>query len=575
MKLRFFVWMLLITAPVSVPVLVMAQSQTADPVPVPIPASVAPSNQVAVIENNANVLAFLPEDPRYDAPITISTSIDGSPLREFVAAISRSIGLIPIVDAVPADVLIFDYEFEATPFRQVFRIVLGLNNLDYILDANNVVIIGDIETITGFRAREPLPEPVAAAEVELPEPEDTGPVIPTEQRFFRVSDNAEGFAIAISSAIPEAEVTVIEGISSLSVTATNEQLQQVRAILDELDPPPAQALIIPTFQRIYTLENARAEELAKVLKETVPEKSEGSNGNTSSTTISINGPETGASTTSNNIVEQPQFTVTPDVRTNALIINATEKQHEQFAEIIPRLDVPQPQINVQIRIQEISKTAALNLGVDLNAGFGNFSATLLETGLNFVFDAQRAISGLNIGAVLDTLERQGLSRRVDDATLTVLNNGEAVMQAGGSIEINLVGDGTQAIQRTIPYGVQINVTPQIAGADGDIINLNIEAKVSDILSNTNDPTFIQFSDRNVSSTLSLNSGQTVLLGGLFQNQFKETITGVPILSSLPVVGPAFSRTSNEESDVEILLIVTADIVNRDDVVLASATQENE
>lgn len=506
------------------------------------------------------VLFPLPEDPRYDVPITISTSRDGTPLREFVAAIARSIGLIPIVNEVPDD-LIFDYEFENTPFRQIFRIVLGLNGLDYILDDNNVVILGSIEAIVDFRAREPKPV-VEEPEVVVVEVEPDAPVIPTEQRFFRVSGNAEDFATALQAAIPKADIAVIAGINSLSITATAEDLQQARAILEELDPPPAQTAVVPTVRRVYSLTNAKADELAKVLRGIKVNDEEARDTETSTTTISLNtnpNADPFSNTSVTGAAPQQEFTITPDPRTNTLIINATEKQHEQFAEIIPQLDIAQPQVNVQIRIQEINKTAAMNLGVNINAGFGNFAATLLDTGLNFVFDAGKAISGANIGAVLDTLERQGLSRRVDDTTLTVLNNGEAVMQVGGTIEINI--SGVPSIQRTIPYGVQINVTPQISGANGDVVNLTIAAKVSDILSSTNDPSFIQFSDRNVSSTLSLESGQTVLLGGLFQNQFKETVTGVPLLSDLPVVGSAFERTSTTESDTELLLIVTADIVN--------------
>lgn len=537
-------------------------------------AAAQPVDEAAVASGGDGefVLLPLPEDPRYDAPITISTSRDGTPLREFVAAIARSIGLIPIVNEVPDD-LIFDYEFENTPFRQIFRIVLGLNGLDYILDDNNVVILGSIDAIVDFRAREPKPvveeSEVVVVEVE-PEPE--GPIIPTVQRFFRVSGNAEDFAKALQAAIPKADIEVISGINSLSITATAEELQQARAILEELDPPPAQADVIPTVRRVYNLTNAKAEELAEILRGIKVNDEEASDNQTSTTTISLNtnpNADPFSDTTTTGGPLQQEFTITPDPRTNTLIINATEKQHEQFAEIIPQLDVAQPQVNVQIRIQEINKTAAMNLGVDINAGFGNFAATLLDTGLHFVFDAGKAISGANIGAVLDTLERQGLSRRVDDTTLTVLNNGEAVMQVGGTIEINLA-----SVQRTIPYGVQVRITPQIAGANGDVVNLTISAKVSDILSTTNDPSFIEFSDRNVSSTLSLESGQTVLLGGLFQNQFKESVTGVPLLSDLPVVGSAFERTSTTESDTELLLIVTADIVNTPDFATNAITLGN-
>ncbi len=251
------------------------------------------------------------------------------------------------------------------------------------------------------------------------------------------------------------------------------------------------------------------------------------------------------------------FAVTADARTNSIIVTGTAAAQARIAELIPELDTPQQQVNIQVRIQEISTRAASNLGINLTAAAGNLAASILDTGLKFVFDAQNAISGLNLGAVLDTLESQGLSRRVDDSTVTVLNNDTGTIQSGGTIFISIPG-GDSNIERTIPYGVQVDVTPRIAN-DGRV-TLMVEARVEDILSESDNPNFLNLSTRQVASTVTLTPGQTVLLGGLLQNQLNQSENRVPVLGDLPIVGSLFGSTTSEEDNTELLLIVTADVI---------------
>ena len=82
----------------------------------------------------------------------------------------------------------------------------------------------------------------------------------------------------------------------------------------------------------------------------------------------------------------------------------------------------------------------------------------------------------------------------------MLNNGTGTIQSGGKIFITIPG-ANENIERTIPYGVQIDVTPRIT-ADGRV-TLVIGAKVEDVLSTTNDPSFLNLSSRNVTTTVTV------------------------------------------------------------------------
>jgi type II secretory pathway component GspD/PulD (secretin) len=463
--------------------------------------------------------APLPADEMFDQPVEFKTDSDGESLSSMVAALARGIGLTPIVEQVPNTPVIYDIG-DPKPFRQVWDIVLTLNDLDYRLLENNVIVVGPTAAIDAL-GRQAQADPQADGQPRL-------------QRFYRVNNDTADIAAILARAVPGATIEALGSVRTLSVVATEEQHQQVQATLDQFDQP---AEVVPIELRTYRLSNADAVQLAEVLEAA------------SGSIISETGGE--------QATEGRNFRVTAEPRTNSLIVAATAPVQARVAELIPQLDVPQRQVNVQVRIQEISTRSADELGINLAAGVGKFAANVLDTGLRFVFDAQNALTSLNIGAVLDALETQGLSRRVDDTTLTVLDNVTGSVQAGGTILITIAG-AEENIERTIPYGVQVEVTPRIS-ADGRV-TLEVQAKVEDVLSTTADPQFLELSTRAVNSTVTLEPGQTVLLSGLMQNQFVTTRNRVPVLGAIPLIGGLFGTTVTEQSDTELLVIVNAHVL---------------
>lgn len=524
----------------------------------------------------------LPGDSKYDQIITFNTGLGGASLPVMIEALAHSVGLTAVIEDVPNKQV--TYNLGKKPFRQIWQILISLNGLDYQLLSNDVIIVGSVDTISRFNEREPKPEVVEVpVQPVVQEPE---PVL--EQRFYKVSGDPTELAGALQTVAPDAAIAPFATIQTISVRASalehnavatalreidivkeepKEEIVEVEPVVEpivEPEPDPEPIIIYAeTEQRVYRLSNAVAEEVAAILQlSTESQTPEVDTQAQAEVGIAIPDGASLKTLEDGTKLITPKVSVVADQRTNSLIIQATAEQHNTFGGLLPQLDIAQKQVNVQVRIQEIKKSTVNSLGIDLSGGFGNFSATLLDTGLNFVFDAQRAISGLNIGAVLDTYETQGLSRRVDDTNLTVLDNGEGTMQSGGVITVvdrsNNGGDGGDVKSLEIPYGVQVTVKPRV-GNDGRI-TMTVQAKVEDLLSPL-DSTDIQRSTNSVESLISLEPGQTVLLGGLFQNKFKENIKGTPILSSIPVIGSAFSTTTIEEDESELLLIVTANVID--------------
>lgn len=471
----------------------------------------------------AQTLDPLPADARYDAPVEFATGNGGESLPVMIGALARAVGLTAITDDVLDKTIVYDIG-DPKPFRQVWNIVLTLNDLDYVLLDNDVVVVGSPASVARLRAPEAAPAETAAV--------DEQPIASElEQRFYRVNSEPEQVVGILQRAIRGLDVEALPGVSSVVVMGTLEQHDRVRAVLDQFDSRIEQ---VQLEQRTYLLSNAVATDLAAVLTATGV-IGEGEDGQ-----------------------RLEAFTVVADSRTNALIVTGSATVQGRLSELIPQLDQPRQQVNVQVRIQEVAHSVTYDLGLDLTGGFGQMAASILDTGLNFVFNSTAAVSSFNITAILDALETQGLSRRVDDGTLTVLDNQTGTIQSGGTIYITIAGAAGN-IEREIPYGVQLEITPRVAN-DGSV-TLVVDASVQDLLSQPTNPSLQHLSTREVTSTINLKPGQTALLGGLMQSNFTMEKRRVPILGAIPVIGELFGSTFSDDEKSDLLLIVTAQVID--------------
>ncbi len=496
--------------------------------------------------------APLPAVPRFDQPVSFRTGAEGEELGAMIEALARSVGLTAVTQGVPETIIRYDIG-EPKPFREVWEIVLTLNGLEYVLRDSDIVVVGPPEALSGLRPQQKDDEPVVS---------NTYPVNsnPTQLQTLLQSQFSVSSGVVISA---------FDELGLISVRGTAAQQARVQETLERFDRSR-----VARVRRIYPLSYARASNLAGVLLGTLfSTNTLGSSEQRSVSVLCSADPDTGTvasqnptdtagatPTQDNNDTEAP-LSISADPRTNRLIVTAPVSIQEEIEELIKTLDNPERQVNVQVRIQEVTTSASERLGINLTAAVDQFSTTLFsgEGGLNFVFDAQRAITGFNLGAILDVYEEQGLSRRVDDSNITVLNNGLATMQAGGR-QYNYVQNSEGAVTQTPPinYGVIVGFTPQITN-DNEV--------VLDICAQVNTPGFrdeagriTDFATRNVNSRVTLAPGQTVVLGGLMQNQTTESSRSVPGLGDVPIIGNLFSTNSEIESNTELLVIVTANVL---------------
>ncbi|WP_027459514.1 type II secretion system protein GspD [Deinococcus murrayi] len=418
---------------------------------------------------------------------------------------------------------------------------------------------------------------------------------PTAQRVYAVKGQQADIVALLGAQFTGLKVTPVGQTGQLVLTGPPTQLDAALALLGQVDRPAPP--VAETVQRVFQLVNAPAEEvkatlLGKAATDVTSTKTvvTPSIATRDSTTVTLPA-QPGALTNSNNGVATqgqasgnettnaliPELSIVADRRTNTLIVRGTPSQVAQVAELIPQLDQVVPQINVQVRIQEINETAARTLGMDWKVNFGGFNVSVGGSGLGATFDPTRSLVGFNIFPTLQALETQGLTKRVYDGNISMQSgqrslgtgtnsqnasaNAAASIKSGGRLEINIPSNSGN-IEKQIDYGLNLDFfDPQVA-PDGTI-TLRVRGQVNSLagaLPTTEVPNLLNFTNSEAQSTITFKSGQTVLMSGLLGTTESRTTNGVPLLSSIPVIGAAFSQQRTDRSQTQLLVIITGTVV---------------
>lgn len=404
------------------------------------------------------------------------------------------------------------------------------------------------------------------------------PEVQTVQRVYTVKGAQADIVALLAAQYPGLKVTPVGQTGQLVVTGPQNQLDAALTLLGQVDRVAPVVAGAQITQRIFQLVNASAEEVKATLEGTLARDLGTTTAATTGTAAAGTPPAaTGAATTA----QANTATIIADKRTNTVIVRGTADQVAQVADLIPQLDQKVPQINVQVRIQEITERASRALGVNWSAGFGGFSVSSSNSaGLGVSFDPTRSLLGFNLGASLNALQGQGLSKSVYDGSITMQSgqrslgaSGEtqnasstaaASIKSGGRLEVNIpsAAANVPAIQKQIDYGVNLDFfSPQVA-PDGTI-TLRVRGQVNDlrttIAANTI-PNVLQFTNSEAQTTLTFKNGETLLLSGLLATKTTENKDGTPFLSSIPVVGSLFGKQSTSTEKTQLLVVITGTIV---------------
>ncbi|AYF90149.1 type II and III secretion system protein [Pseudomonas sp. DY-1] len=265
--------------------------------------------------------------------------------------------------------------------------------------------------------------------------------------------------------------------------------------------------------------------------------------------------------------------VSPSPTSNALIVTATRSQLDTIREVVREIDRPRRQVIITAVVAELSdndfEALGLNVGLDSRridaSGISLRGSDRSDLGFSLTF------SGPTLSAFLQAVKATGNNRILSTPQLLTLNREPASIVVGQNVPFitgqttsgsTPASDPFQTIVRQ-DVGVTLEVTPFITPANAIELEVNQSASTvsddktaADIITNT----------RRISTRVQLQDGEGVLLGGLRSEQTDRSVTAVPILSEVPLLGSLFRSTSSRTRTTNLVVLLTARIHSAADTV---------
>jgi general secretion pathway protein D len=284
--------------------------------------------------------------------------------------------------------------------------------------------------------------------------------------------------------------------------------------------------------------------------------------------------------------------ITADTVNNTLLIYADQENYRIIESTLHQVDQPQLQVAIDATIAEVTLTDELSYGVQAyltshNLGLGTDKGSLLNTqsasapatttaaAAGTVANAfiNRALPGFNFligseaqpSAILDALHTVTSVKVLSNPSLVVVNNQAATLQVGDVVPITTgsatVLTASSTIVNTIDYrntGIILRVSPRI-NANGNV-RLDVEQEISNVSPTTANSLTPTVSERKVKSSISVATGQTVLLAGLISEQQNNSRNGIPLLDEIPGLGDGFSYQDKKKNRTELIIFIRPQII---------------
>lgn len=266
-----------------------------------------------------------------------------------------------------------------------------------------------------------------------------------------------------------------------------------------------------------------------------------------------------------------QIRIIPDEATNALVILARPADYRMIKAALEKLDIVPLQVLIEATIAEVTLTDELKYGLQwfFRAGESEFTLSEVATGaVAQIFPGfSYLLGGTDVRTALNALASVTDVKVISSPQVMVLDNQTSTLQVGDTVPVATqsavsVIDPEAPIVNTIEFrdtGVILTVTPRVNA--GGLVIMEIDQEVSDVVATTtsgiDSPTFQR---RSITSTVAIQSGESVALGGLIRDSQSSTESGVPILSDIPILGALFRSTDAETKRTELLVLITPRVV---------------
>jgi general secretion pathway protein D len=406
-----------------------------------------------------------------------------------------------------------------------------------------------------------------------------------------------GYKEALGDSLSFLSLTRLNSV--LVVNAFDKILPTIEFWVNRLDQPVSEGEV-STF--VYYVQNGDASALSGLLNDIFTGEGTSDTGNTSST-LKTNTAEaniSGATTPASTSAPRPnleltggisddiegKITIIPDPDTNSLIIRTSPRNYPAILSLINKLDLFPQQVLIEVLIVDLSVDETTKIGVDwaakgtagsttvqgganqatttgtLGDSIGTATASFLQGGSFIIGDPEKVIAQLQIFAsdskanilanpILVTADNKAANISITDEIPIVQ---EASTPSGGGAVV------TSSVEyRSV--GIKLNITPNINS--DNYVNLKIQQEISSRgVDVGNQPSF---NTREVNTEVVLKDNQVLIMGGLMRTDATDTISGVPFLKDLPLVGKLFGSESTTLKKTELMIFITPHVIsNKED-----------
>ncbi|PPD33722.1 MAG: type II secretion system protein GspD [Methylomonas sp.] len=372
-----------------------------------------------------------------------------------------------------------------------------------------------------------------------------------------ITSNNAGKATAIAPPL-----VADERSNSIIIGGDTDLRLQLRALIANLDSPIEKD---GNTEVIY-MRYAVAKDLVETLTGVGAQKDE-----------KTDKPKTQAST-------QKDFDIRADEASNALIITAPHDLMRTLKSVVRQLDVRRAQVHIEAIIAEVSYDKSQSIGVEWQTK-GDVQ-NLIAGRSSSTVDVPQLLStlgkGLSVGYFVGNELKALINAFVNDTdvnilstpSLVTLDNEEASMIVGQNIPLTTgtytpsPGSGVntpfQTIQRQ-DVGIKLKVLPQIN--EGNAVKLKVTQEVSSVVPNSDGTQSQTFSKREIVTSVLVDDGKTLVLGGLIQDDITETVDSVPLLGDIPYLGKLFQTNSTIITKKNLMVFLRPQIIR--DVAMSS------
>jgi general secretion pathway protein D len=267
---------------------------------------------------------------------------------------------------------------------------------------------------------------------------------------------------------------------------------------------------------------------------------------------------------------------------NQLLVKATSQQWESIRRVIERLDQIPLQVHIEARVVDVTLNDELNYGVSWfvenaikdsvirgiannRSSFSSQAASIVDGATNWSFIAGRSIQG-----VMDLLDSVTRTEVLSAPSVMVLNNKSASVNVGIQIPIQSVsigglpgsGIGSGATQNSftqfLQTGVTLTVTPRVN--PGGLVFMEIEQEDSSPGATPAGGGNPPINNKTISTEVAVQSGETLILGGLIKQSDGRSEAGLPFVSRIPVLGALFGSHTTRSDRQELIVLITPRVV---------------